>query len=165
MYALYQYFMLYIFDLDFTLWDCGGTWCDHTLPPYQKIHDELIVDSLGAQIKLYPDTLRILKALESKQIPMGVASRTGNPEVARLLMKLFGIDTFFKYQEIYPASKVNHLTAIQEMTGIPFRQMSFFDDEYRNIDEVSSLGVNCYYIDGGINAGYIKQAEDKFEAL
>ena len=30
--------MLIVSDLDFTLWDAGGTWCDQTLAPYRRIN-------------------------------------------------------------------------------------------------------------------------------
>ena len=30
----YEFIMLLVFDLDFTLWDAGGTWCDQTKPPF-----------------------------------------------------------------------------------------------------------------------------------
>lgn len=37
---------LIVFDLDFTLWNAGGTWCDHTFPPYRKENNR-VIDSQG----------------------------------------------------------------------------------------------------------------------
>ena len=34
--------MLLVFDLNFTLWNAGGTRCDHTTPPYRKRIDHIL---------------------------------------------------------------------------------------------------------------------------
>jgi len=74
-----------VFDLDFTLWDAGGTWCDHTLPPYTSVNG-YIRDAAGRQIYLFPDVRSILHKLSRKDILMAVASRTHSPDTARKLM-------------------------------------------------------------------------------
>jgi magnesium-dependent phosphatase 1 len=155
--------MIFIFDLDFTIWNCGGTWCDHTLPPYKKIDNYLIEDSEGLQIKLYPESLSILQELTRQKIKIAAASRTGAPEWALQLLKLFNIDKYFTYKVIYPGSKIIHINSIQKETGIKFKDMFFFDDEYRNIDEVKTLGVNCYYVENGINSSHIKDAIEEYQ--
>jgi magnesium-dependent phosphatase 1 len=157
--------MLFIFDLDFTLWNCGGTWCDHTLPPYKKINSSLVLDSEGRKIMLYDDTIQILEELKKLNIKMAVASRTGAPDWARQLLNLFGIENYFTYKEIYPNSKVVHIGSIQKKTGISFNEMFFFDDETRNIEDVEPLGVNCYFIENGIKMQIINAALKKYEQI
>jgi len=157
--------MLFIFDLDFTLWNCGGTWCDQTQPPYKKVNSTQIVDSQGLFINLYPETLNVLKQLKEQGVKMCVASRTSAPEWAMQLMNLFGLDNYFECKEIYPGSKIVHMSAIKSMTGIAFKKMFFFDDEHRNIEEVSSLNVNCYFIEDGINQGHIEKALEKYAEI
>lgn len=71
--------MLIVFDLDFTLWDCGGTWCDHTSPPYTK-QNELVYDADNIKIRLYPEVYSILEELHKQHVQIGVASRTNEPE-------------------------------------------------------------------------------------
>lgn len=142
--------MLVVFDLDFTLWDCGGTWCDHTNPPYFK-QNGLIRDEDGRKITLYNDVLGILRKLEQSQISMAIASRTSAPDWADELMELFDIKNYFQYFEIYPGSKINHFKSLQAKTGMPYLDMIFFDDEYRNIHEVSQLGVEAVFVDNGIS--------------
>jgi magnesium-dependent phosphatase 1 len=157
--------MLFIFDLDFTLWNCGGTWCDHTSPPFKKLNNYTIADSQGLQIKLYNDTIQVLDALKKRNIKMALASRTGAPDWARQLLILFGIDNYFIYKEIYPNSKVVHFGSIQKKTGISFNRMFFFDDETRNIEDVEPLGVNCYLVENGINIQIINAALKKYEQI
>ena len=138
-----------VFDLDFTLWDAGGTWCDHTTPPYSRVNAH-IEDAEGRLILLYPEVREILDELSSAGIPLAVASRTYSPETAHHFMELFGIRKFFEYEEIYPSSKVKHFSSLQAQTGIPFDRMYFFDDEPRNIQEVGDLGVNVYAVNNGL---------------
>ena len=149
--------MLFIFDLDFTLWDCGGTWCDHTNPPYYR-QNGIIRDEDYRAIRLYPEVREILETLhenpssgEHGRVQLGVASRTGAPDWADELMQLFDIKKYFQHFEIYPGSKINHFRSLQEKTGLAYQDMIFFDDEFRNIDEVGKLGVNAVLVEDGVN--------------
>jgi len=148
--------MFFVFDLDFTLWDCGGTWCDHTNPPYYK-RNGMILDEDQREIRLYPDVTTILEWMKTKNVDMAIASRTGAPEWADELMELFDIKKFFSYFEIYPGSKINHFTSLHNKTGVPFREMIFYDDEMRNIEEVRQLGVDTVYVENGINLTQIRR--------
>ena len=141
---------LVVFDLDFTLWDAGGTWCDHLSPPF-KVSSKGVSDARGKIVNLYPDAMEIFQVIEDNNIPMGIASRTEEPEWARRLLELLGIRDKFKYEEIFPGSKVTHFNNLKEKSGIDFDKILFYDDEPRNIDEVSGLGVNCYLVRYGIN--------------
>ena len=142
--------MLVVFDLDFTLWDCGGTWCDHTNPPYYK-HNGVVLDEDQRRIRLYSDVRSILERISDRNIEMAVASRTGAPDWAEELMELFDIKKFFSYFEVYPGSKVNHFASLRKSTGLSYHEMIFFDDEMRNIEEVGRLGVNAVYVEDGID--------------
>ena len=146
---------LFVFDLDFTLWNAGGTWCDHTNPPFRRVNSH-VEDSYGSRIVLYPDVLRILNQLKANNYTMALASRTGEPSWAVQLLKLFEIDHFFEYKEIYPGSKITHFHKLQKQTGIPFSNMVFFDDEMRNIHDVGSLGVKAVFVEEGISGQMIE---------
>lgn len=148
-------YKLIVFDLDFTLWNAGGTWCDHTFPPYTKNNGD-VFDANGLHIRLYKEVFEILTT-QSHNYELAIASRTGSPETARHLIGLFEIGRFFKYQEIYPASKLNHFAKIHKASGIPYEKMLFFDDEYRNIEDISSLGVTSILVNSGINWPLVKR--------
>ncbi len=149
-------FELLVFDLDFTLWDAGGTWCDHTHPPY-RIEDKRILDRYDAHIRLYPEVPSILQKLQQAGIPMALASRTGEPSWARKLLQLFEINDYFPFQEIYPSSKLKHFQSLHQATHIPYEKMLFFDDEHRNIEEVGRLGVTCVWVPDGLNKDLLKE--------
>ncbi len=156
-YYFYRMDKLVVFDLDFTLWDAGGTWCDHTNPPFTRVNSH-IEDSYGARIVLYPDVRDILNDLQARGIPMALASRTGAPPWARELLRLFEIEHYFEFQEIYPSSKIAHFQKLQKDSGIPYSKMVFFDDEMRNIHEVQSLGVHAVYVENGVTKTLVETA-------
>ncbi len=141
---------LFVFDLDFTLWNAGDTWCDCTLPPYKWSNDKLL-DHSGSWIRLYNDVIEILQSLKNSNKIIAAASRTNAPEIALELLSLLKIDHYFDAMEIYPGDKQRHLSKIIKQTSVPERQVVFFDDEYRNIQSVSSMGVESIFIDDGIN--------------
>lgn len=157
----YRYFCfmkkkLFVFDLDFTLWDAAGTWCDCTTPPYTRKNGS-VIDGEGGEIVLYADVLDILDRLKSENILIASASRTSAPSIAKTLLNLFDIRHYFSFEEIYPSSKLKHFESIRELSGVDFFDMVFFDDEYRNIEEVRSLGVNCEYVSNGVSLGLIEK--------
>lgn len=141
---------LFVFDLDFTLWDAGGTWCDCTTPPYFLKNDK-ILDSYGLHIQLYPEVLKILTELTKRGKQIAVASRTSAPSIARELMKLLNVTPFIHYQEIYPGSKTQHFAQLRQKSGFPYEKMVFFDDEHRNIVDISPLGVTSVLVNAGIS--------------
>lgn len=147
--------MLIVFDLDFTLWNCGGTWCDHTSPPYTK-QNGILFDSEGRMITLYPDVYAILEHLQNQKIQLGVASRTSAPQWADLLMQQLDIKRFITHFEIYPGSKVPHFESLRQKTKIAYEDMVFFDDEFRNIEEVGQLGVKTVLVENGFHTELIE---------
>jgi magnesium-dependent phosphatase 1 len=147
---------LFVFDLDFTLWDAAGTWCDCTTPPYQRVNNH-VEDFNGAEIVLYADVVQALNRLKKAGKLLAVASRTTAPVIARNLLDLFEIRHLFDYEEIYPTSKILHFRAINEQSGIAFDKMVFFDDEHRNIVNVKSLGVETVHVTNGLNSRHISK--------
>lgn len=141
---------LFVFDLDFTLWNAGGTWCDATNPPYFWENGKLY-DQNNRWIRLYDDVKLILEELKRRNKKIVVASRTYEPGWAQELLYLFDIDKYFDWKEIYPSSKVSHFKRIKNHFMIPHRQMVFFDDELRNIEEVGRMGVETVFIRNGIS--------------
>jgi magnesium-dependent phosphatase 1 len=143
-------FEIFVFDLDFTIWDAGGSWCDCTNPPYFWRNGKLL-DQYNRWIRLYPDVVEILERLKSENKKIVAASRTYEPGWANELLQLLDIDKYFDLKEIYPSTKTRHFKLIQEHYQIPYSKMVFFDDEYRNIDDVGNLGVQAVYVRNGIN--------------
>ncbi|EEQ85026.1 hypothetical protein RJZ56_005313 [Blastomyces dermatitidis] len=157
---------LFVFDLDYTLWPF---WVDtHVSPPLKaKDNNSRCVDRWGESFAFYPAVSSILHACRSRSIPLGLASRTHAPDLARDMLKtLYIIPSFsdnpaaannrsvraldfFDYIQIFPGDKAQHFTRIQQASGIRYEDMLFFDDEARNRNVQTELGVSfCLVRDG-----------------
>lgn len=153
---------LVVFDLDYTLW---SFWCDtHVRPPFRRNSNGILVDQYNFQIKTYGDVVNVLKSLKSQDISIAAASRTETPRVAETLLKLLDLDHYFSFKEIYPGSKVKHFSNFHRDSKFEYREMIFFDDEQRNIHEISKLGVTCQYVDNGLTVKDFEVAFRKFRA-
>ena len=113
---------------------------------------------------MYTDVHRILDACDREGLLMALASRTEQPSWARELLALLQIDHRFAFSEIYPSSKLRHFRALLEQTDISFDSMLFFDDEMRNIREVSGLGVKSIHLESGIHWEQFQRARNSFGA-
>jgi len=147
---------IFVFDLDFTLWNAGDGWCDTTNPPYFWQNGKLFDQSMN-WIRLYPEVIRILELLRNRNKKIVAASRTFEPGWANDLIQLFDIEKYFDLKEIYPSSKILHFKRIQKHFQVSFHKMVFFDDEYRNIEEVGNLGVTAVPVRNGIKYEMIKE--------
>lgn len=121
-------------------------------------------DRSGYKIKLYDDTLDILKFLKSKGICLAAASRTEDPPTAQELLRVLDIDKYFSYKEIYPGTKATHFRKFTQASGIPYSSMLFFDDEERNIHDISRLGVTCILVRRGMKHTVLQNGLEQFAA-
>jgi magnesium-dependent phosphatase 1 len=105
-------------------------------------------------------------------VKVGISSRTNEPNWARELLQEFKITTamltttttsttltttppvsYFTLENVLEGgpiemasdSKVHHFERISATTGIPYSEMLFFDNEYKNCEQVAQLGVTVAY--------------------
>ncbi|KAH9697293.1 hypothetical protein WN944_029582 [Citrus x changshan-huyou] len=138
---------LVVFDLDYTLW-----------PFYCECRSKREMPSL------YPHAKGILHALKDKGIDVAVASRSPSPDIANTFLEKLNIKSMFVAKEIFSSwsHKTDHFQRIHSRTGVPFNSMLFFDDEDRNIDAVSKMGVTGILVGNGVNLGALRQGLTKF---
>ncbi|KAM7283610.1 magnesium-dependent phosphatase 1 isoform X1 [Ixodes scapularis] len=152
---------LIVFDLDNTLWPfCVDT---HVTPPFRKEGTGKIYDRHGKRVNVFPDVPAMLECLTSQRYLLGLASRTDDPDAARELVTILDWNKYFPYQEIYPGCKITHFKRFHQQTGLPYKQMLFFDDELRNIHDVSTLGVTCIHVQRGMSHGHLEQGLRRFQ--
>lgn len=148
-----------VFDLDYTLWPF---WVDtHVTPPFKKKRN-LVVDARGQDVNYYKEVPDVLERLTDEGYELGIASRTSEISGANQLLKLFNWEKYFKYKEIYPGCKVAHFSKIQKASNTDYKDMIFFDDEHRNIVDVSKLGVTCIFVKSGITHSVVENALKNF---
>ncbi|BFZ19592.1 hypothetical protein BsWGS_22630 [Bradybaena similaris] len=153
---------LIVFDLDYTLWPF---WVDtHVDPPFRMASNGKVYDAHQKHVHYYEDVPDILRRLHSEGFKLGIASRTGAVQEAADLTRLFNWDQYFHYRQIYPGCKITHFKKLHSDSGIPYMDMLFFDDEHRNIADVSTLGVTCMFVPDGISNRSFKEGMDLFKA-
>ncbi|MGK3733618.1 MAG: hypothetical protein ACI8RD_001281 [Bacillariaceae sp.] len=101
-------------------------------------------------------------------IKVAIASCTDEPGYARNCMKWLivedgsTLESCFDHIEIRPGDKRKHFESLQRITGIPFEEMCFFDDYDLNINNVSTLGVQCFHTPHGMSRQIWNDALDTF---
>ncbi|KAM7479034.1 hypothetical protein LguiA_027247 [Lonicera macranthoides] len=138
---------LVVFDLDYTLW-----------PFYCECRSKREMPSM------YPHAKGILRALKDKGVDVAIASRSPTADIAKAFLDKLGITSMFVAQEIFSSwtHKTEHFQRINRRTGVPFNSMLFFDDENRNIQAVSKMGVTSILVDNGVNLGAFRQGLTEF---
>ncbi len=182
---------LVVFDLDYTLWPL---WVDtHVDSPLRRRGNDVnrVYDRNGQPLSFFPHVASILFWLKRRGIPIAAASRTSAPSVARQALsglyladdsslipnptqtgaqgteppKLVKAIDLFDYQEIYPGSKITHFRKLHADSAIPYQDMIFFDDEYRNAEVASKLGVHFVEVGHqGTDVGLVEKAVREWRA-
>ncbi|KAI1283026.1 Magnesium-dependent phosphatase 1 [Halotydeus destructor] len=151
---------LIVFDLDYTLWPF---WVDTNItPPFKMASNGDAVDSQGGKCNPYPEVTAILIELKKLGYDIAIASRTHTPERARELTKLLKWDQYFDYTEIYPGKKTAHFKEFKKNSKYDYKEMLFFDDERRNIQDLEAQGVISILVENGVNWGEIERGIGRF---
>eukprot|EP00052_Salpingoeca_macrocollata_P010131 m.79237 g.79237 ORF g.79237 m.79237 type:complete len:183 (-) comp17410_c0_seq1:115-663(-) len=151
---------LVAFDLDDTLWSPEMEMIAG-LPFRRCEHTGRVTDRANEEIQLFPDVHDILHDLHTQEHFQGVqvayASRTMCPENAFECLELImaknvvSLKDLGHHFEIYPGNKTTHFQKFKEASGVAFTDMLFFDNEMRNIRDISRLGVTCVYTPYGLD--------------
>lgn len=149
-----------VFDLDYTLWPF---WVDtHVTLPFVKRKKNEIVDAHGQIIRYYKDVPDILNKLLEEGYELGIASRTSEIKGAKQLLNLFDWEKYFKYKEIYPGVKTAHFSQIKKLSNVEYKDMIFFDDEQRNINDLNKIGVLSILVENGVTHEVISNGLKRF---
>ena len=151
-----------VFDLDGCLW-----WPEMDMtdgPPFSLVAPGVARDRARTAVKLYDGVADILHELHTAPrwagTAVGYASRTDFPEWAVECLQTITLKDaahvtmhdVAHHFEIFPGKKTSHFQNIQRRTGARFEDMVFFDNEWRNIRDVSALGVHCVHCEDGMSA-------------
>lgn len=145
---------LIAFDLDGTVWspDMYELWSSGGAP-FKKMSSNKLVDKGGSAVKLIGIIDQILHELRAddrwEATKVAWVSCTDEPVWADECLNKFDtiggtplIETAHSSQ-IFRSNKQVHFKKLQIEFGFDFSEMLFFDNEYRNIETVSKLGVKC----------------------
>ncbi|OQE96671.1 hypothetical protein PENNAL_c0001G01773 [Penicillium nalgiovense] len=140
---------LVAFDLDYTLWPF---WVDtHVSAPVKaRDNNSRAVDRWGESFAFYPAVSSIVYACKHRSIPLALASRTQAPDLARDMLKSLHIIPTFSDNPAANAKTIHiAFSKIQQTSNVAYEDMLFFDDEARNRNVETELGVTfCLVRDG-----------------
>lgn len=153
---------LIAFDLDYTLWPF---WVDtHVTPPFHLKGKE-VRDTFDQRVRPFPEASEVLERLAGEGYVLAAASRTGEVRGANQLLRLFDWDRHFSHKEIYPGNKKTHFSRIRGASGVEYSEMLFFDDEPRNIRDLTQVGVVSILVPKtGVNKKLLKDGLAQFAA-
>lgn len=130
---------LIVLDLDFTLWPFRVD--KNAKSPFSVSRKGNVTDTRGRVFKTFPEVPQLLGTLTDDGYNLAAASRIEDIPGAYQLLHMFDMTQYFRYKEIYPGTKTVHFNNLRAKTGIRFEHMIFFDDDKRNVRDVSRLGV------------------------
>ena len=122
-------FKVVIFDLDGTIWDHEDI---STLSsPFRVISEEIIEDSKGTQVKIYPYVRDTLRELKSLGLILAIAS-WNKENIALEALKAFNLIDFFDYYCIeYHPMKEKMIKKILEKINI--KKVKTLNNIYMNV--------------------------------
>jgi magnesium-dependent phosphatase 1 len=176
---------LVVFDLDYTVWQpemyqlYGGPKLvplvnrrGYSLDEVRtNVDGKMLVDNSNTPIRVFPGAAHALceihrLAEEGHDIRAAVASRTDEPQWAHTCMQHLQLPNGQTLKSMFQDrividcfhSKTYHLERLHFQTGVPFKDMVFFDNEYWNIECVKQAGVRSIYTPKGMSKEAWKEA-------
>ncbi|KAJ3411056.1 hypothetical protein HDV05_002847 [Chytridiales sp. JEL 0842] len=176
-----------VFDLDYTLWPAYIDFLSGPPFTITGSHGHIVRDPHANEVKLFDEVPAILHALKEyadthphRLLNIAIASRSPATEWAHHIVSslkvphpdhhsdptsspttappLKAMRHFFGQIEIYPTEKTKHFQAITTANRIGHADCLFFDDEGRNIRDLSKVGVTCVHIkQDGMNWKYLQR--------
>ncbi|KAA0201688.1 hypothetical protein HAZT_HAZT004446 [Hyalella azteca] len=98
-------------------------------------------------LKTFPESEEALELLSSTVGTMAAASSGVHAKAAEQLLQLLGWRKHFLCVEVGPGSKKTHFDIIHRKSLVAYEDMLFFDDEPRNVSEISALGATAVLVD------------------
>lgn len=138
--------------------------------------ERIVTDQDGTPINMFDGAsyaISIINKLrKTHNVKMAVASRTDEVDWAYKCMDLMTLNPphdgttlgdSCDFAEIEWGDKKKHFRRLHNKTMIPYEQMAFFDNEWRNIQSVKELGVKCFYTPDGMTREAWDDAMKEFD--
>lgn len=147
-------------DLDATVWypEMYMLWGGGS--PFDCNPDGSLSDRKGVRLELMGNAKNILYEVKTRpewsNTLLAYCSCTDEPNWAEECMQKievgdgYTVKTVCDHFEIYKGGKKKHFMHLNEVTGIPYEDMLFFDNEQQNCYEVEQLGVTCIHCPYGL---------------
>lgn len=132
-----------------------------------------VYDRNKQHVKYYKEVPAVLEKLKSLRYELGIASRsvtsseiliiyilfyrTSATKEAEDLLRLFNWNQYFSYKQIYPGTKTTHINRICKDSNSAPANILFFDDESRNIRDLSAINVCSILVHDGVTMEVVRK--------
>ena len=140
--------IVFAFELDNTLWECGGERHDKLESPFEKksVISGLIKDKRGKKLYPYPGIKTILSQIKDSGYTIVFMATTEKPECTRQLLKITEIDHFPDISLFNKDNKKDQINKLMADTGSKPEDIIYFDSSRENTHQVKPIGVNTFLI-------------------
>ena len=101
-------------------------------------------------LSLYKDVRRTIEWCVEQGLELSICSKSSNYDGAEMILSCLGLWDLFKYPQIYGARKTFHFRNLRGCTNMSYSDFLFFDDDSKNIDVCSGIGVSCSLVDKAV---------------
>ena len=140
--------IIFAFELDNTLWECGGERHDILEAPFEKksLISGLIKDKRGKRLYPYPEIKTILTQIKDSGYTIVFLANTEKPECTRQLVKIAEIDHLPDITVFNLKNKKEQINELMSDTGCTPEDIIYFDSCRENTHLVRPMGVNTFLI-------------------
>ena len=137
--------VLFVFELDHTLWNCSTGKHSQLEPPFRK-EDKSLKDRSGNELYVYPEVSKVLDQIKKANYEIVFTSTSENPSQTLELLQLTGLDNYPFLTLFNDQPKPEQLQSIASKSGTPVANMIYFDVSRKNIEEIKPLGTTTFLI-------------------
>ncbi|MCC5990356.1 MAG: magnesium-dependent phosphatase-1 [Thermosphaera sp.] len=125
-------------DLDGTLWDHKDV--SQMKPPFKRIGEGMIIDSIGTTLKINETMLEILRTIKDEGVLLSTLS-WNNPDIALQALEELGLRNFFHYHaiEYHPRKDLmaeKALTFFKESYNCEEFEIAYIDDRDIHLNDL-----------------------------
>ncbi|MGC9342222.1 MAG: hypothetical protein ACP5E3_05950, partial [Bacteroidales bacterium] len=105
-----------------------------------------IIDPRGVNLVLLPEVKKVFNRIKKADYEIAFTSRTVKPELTNDLVKLLDLQKYSSFNVFNNESKNKQLAEVSTRTGVPLKQIIYFDTIEENVEEVKPLGACTFLI-------------------
>lgn len=137
--------VFFLFELDFTLWDCGDIPHSRLHLPLQK-NMHMVKDQAGKLVNASQDIFRIMDELKEAGYGIGYLASSPIPECTEKLLSYLGLEPYPDKVIFTDQNRKDQFKAFMEETGATADKMIYFDSSRENVEIAKSLNIISFLI-------------------
>lgn len=140
--------VVFVFELDNTLWDSRGVKHDNLEGPYtrQSLLSGLVKDSKGKKLYPYPEVKTVLQQIQDSDYSIAFISHTDFPERTEELLEITDMERYSDLCVFNNKSRKEQMEILMAKMGCMPEDIIYFDSSRDNIRQLKHLDLNSFLI-------------------